>query len=92
MSQNLCGSYISNIVINDTSDHLPTVCSLGDLKTLKRKPMYVTSHDTRPKNMKALKRQLSKHDWSAELSPESLSVSMTNPYRNYRLLHSYEGT
>ena len=28
VSQNLCGSYTSSILINDTSDHLPTVCIL----------------------------------------------------------------
>ena len=55
VSQNLCGSYVSNILLNDTSDHLPTVCCLSNLKTNKCAPLYITSRDTRPKNLLALK-------------------------------------
>ena len=32
VSQNLCGSYVSSILINDTSDHLPTACVLSELR------------------------------------------------------------
>ena len=76
VSQNLCGSYVSNILLNDTSDHLPTVCCLSNLKTNKCAPLYITSRDTRPKNLLALKQQLSEHDWTYELSPDSVSDCM----------------
>ena len=34
VSQNLCGSYTSNILINDTSDHLPVICVLNSLTSM----------------------------------------------------------
>ena len=34
--QNLCGAYTSNILINDTSDHLPTICVLNSLISAKK--------------------------------------------------------
>ena len=77
VSQNLCGSYVSSILLNDTSDHLPTVCSISNIKTNKRVPLYITSRDTRPKNMEALKRQLTEHDWTYELSSNSVTECMT---------------
>ena len=46
VSQNLCGKYVSNILINDTSDHLPVICTLTDLKTTKREPIKIVSRDT----------------------------------------------
>ena len=51
VSQNLCRSYVSSILVNDTSDHLPTVCVLSSLMTAKREPMVVKSRDTRVQNM-----------------------------------------
>ena len=58
VSQNLCGSYVSSILVNDTSDHLPTVCVLSSLMTAKREPMVVKSRDTRVQNMNSLKGNL----------------------------------
>ena len=47
VSQNLCGAYTSNILINDTSDHLPTVCVLSSLISIKKEPIVIKSTDTR---------------------------------------------
>ena len=33
VSQNLCGSFISSVLINDISDHLPTACVIPTLIT-----------------------------------------------------------
>ena len=76
VSQSLCGSYISSIIVNDMSDHLPTACVLNSLTAVVKEPLEVKSRDTRPKNLKALKAQLSNQDWSYELDNESLSVNM----------------
>ena len=58
VSQNLCGSFVSSILVNDTSDHLPTVCVLDSVKLSKKEPMVIRSRDTRTKNVEALNRQL----------------------------------
>ena len=49
VSQNLYGSFISSILINDTSDHLLTVCVLDSVKLSKKEPMVIRSRDTRKK-------------------------------------------
>ena len=38
VSQNLCGLYTSSILINDTGDHLPTVCILKSLIPWEKNP------------------------------------------------------
>ena len=76
ISQNLCGKYVSNILINDTSDHLPVICTLSDLKTTKREPIKFTSRDTCLKNMQALKHQLGNYNWLSNLEYQSVSEDM----------------
>ena len=78
VSQNLCGSFISSILVNDTSDHLLTVCVLESLKLSKKEPIVIRSRDTRTKNVEALNRQLRDHDWSKDLSDPSPSKNMEN--------------
>ena len=46
VSQNLCGAYTSNILINDTSDHLPTICVLNSLISAKKEPTVMKSRHT----------------------------------------------
>ena len=78
VSQNFFGNFIGSILVNDMSDHLLTVCVINSLTATTRGPVTITSRDTRPKNLKALKAQLSKHDWSQQLSDKSPSVNMEN--------------
>ena len=51
VSQNLCGSFISSVLVRDTSDHLPTVCVLSSLVSTKKEPLVVKCRDTRLKNV-----------------------------------------
>ena len=67
VSQNLCGSFVSSMLICDTSDHLPTACVLSSLDSTKKEPLVIKCRDTRLKNISALKRQLSNHNWEDEL-------------------------
>ena len=76
VSQNLCGRYVSSVLINDISDHLPTACIIPSLIALKKGPIAITSRDTRPKNMKALKQQLTEINWSIELCGDSCNSNM----------------
>ena len=76
VSQSFCGGYISSIIINNISDHLPTACVLKSLRAESHEPLEITSRDTRPKNLTALKRALNNKDWAEELSSESPSINM----------------
>ena len=76
VSQNLCGSYVSSILVNDTSDHLPTACVLSSLNSAKKEPVVVRCRDTRLKNLSALKRMLDNCNWDEELSDQSPSKNM----------------
>ena len=76
VSQNLCGSFVGSVLINYISDHLPTACVILSLITSKKEPVAITSRDTRPKNMRALIRQLSKTNWSEIINSDSCSENM----------------
>ena len=76
VSQNLCRSFVSSVLINDISDHLPTACVIPTLVTSKKGPVTITSRDTRPRNMVAMKRQLSLINWVEELQSNSCSKNM----------------
>ena len=76
VSQNLCGAYTSNILMNDTSDHLPMICVLNSLISVKKEPTIIKSRDTRLQNLTSLKRQLQVHDWTRVLADPSPSKNM----------------
>ena len=58
------------------SDHLPTACVFNSLAAMVKETLEVKSRDTRPRNLKVLKAQLSNQDWSYELDSKSPSVNM----------------
>ena len=76
VSQNLCGAYSSNILINDTSDHLPTICFLNSLISAKKELVVIKSRDTQLRNLAALKQKLQDHDWTQDLLDPSPSKNM----------------
>ena len=76
VSENLCGNFCSNILINDMSDHMPTICVVESLKTARKDNITITSRDTRPKNIAALKNHLQSYDWPTLLSSPSLDGNM----------------
>ena len=67
ISQSCYSSYESNVLIDDISDHLPSVCILKNANVFRKKSITIKSRDTRKRNMEALKRSLDSTDWS-ELS------------------------
>ena len=77
ISQKFCGNFVSSVLVNDMSDHLPTVCVINSITAMIRGSVTITSRDTQPKNMKALQVQLQNHDWSEQLMDGSVSVNMT---------------
>ena len=64
----------SNILIEDISDHLPSVVSIDGLKTYKKEKVKISSRDTRKRNMDALLAALSKKDWDI-LITEDVNIS-----------------
>ena len=43
VSQTLCGYYSSSILVDDISDHLPSICIIKSLKSVKKKPIQIKS-------------------------------------------------
>ena len=76
VSQNFYGKYVGSILVNDMSDHLPTICVINSFIAADKEKVIITSRDTRPKNMTALRTQLINHDWSQDLIDESPSIDM----------------
>ena len=76
VSQSLCGRYASGILVDDISDHMPTICVIRSLKGAGKDPIQIKSRDTRPRNMAALKRHLQAYDWQTLLSTPDVNSTM----------------
>ena len=77
VSQSLCGNYESGILIDDISDHMPSICVIKSLKGVGKDVVQITSRDTRPRNLNALKTHLSNYDWANLLHTSDVNTSMT---------------
>ena len=77
VSQSLCGRYTSGIFVDDISDHMPMICVIKSLKGAGKDPVQITSRDTRPRNMAALKSHLQSYDWKTLLSTSDVNSAMT---------------
>ena len=73
---NLC---TSNVLIEDISDHLPSVLSISGLKLNKKEKVKITSRDTRKRNVEALLNTLSRIDWCKFLT-EDVNSSFNSLY------------
>ena len=76
VSQSLCGRYASGILVDDISDHMPTICVIPSLKGAGKDPVQIKSRDTRPRNMAALKRHLQSYDWQTLLWSPNVNSTM----------------
>ena len=76
VSQTLCGNYFSSILVDDISDHLPSICIIKSLKSVKNKSIQIKSRDTRLRNITALQNHLSKYDWQTLLREKDVSAAM----------------
>ena len=57
---------------------MPSVCVLRSLKGAGKDPVQITSRDTRPRNMAALKKHLQSYNWQTVLSTTDVNTAMTN--------------
>ena len=69
-------NYIASILVEDMSDHLPTICVINSLTAVTREPLKICSRDTWLKNLRALKSKLDNHDWMTQLINSSPSENM----------------
>ena len=67
--------YSCNVVLDDISDHLPSVLSLEGLNTAKTEPIKITSRDTREHNIQALMRELMNVDWAKSFELDDVNLS-----------------
>ena len=79
LDQRLCHASNSGILINDISDHLPCFCILNNVYPNRKEDLVITSRDTRPKNLNALKGRLSD---PALLKPD-ISASVDDQFNKF---------
>ena len=84
ISQSWLEKYNSGILVNDMSDHLPSIVSIKNLKLSKQVPIQITAIDTRIKNINALKNSLKKINWCKIIETGSPSKSMSNLHERLR--------
>ena len=63
-------------MVDDISDHMPSICVVKSIKGVGKDPIQITSRDTRPRNMAALKKHLCNYDWSRLLSTTDINSAM----------------
>ena len=77
VEQSLLDLCTSNVLIDDMSDHLPSIVSLSGLKLNKKEKILITSRDTRKRNVDALLTAMQKTDWSKFIVSD-VNSSFTN--------------
>ena len=77
MSQSLCGNYLSSVLIDDISDHMPSACVIKSLKRAKKDPVTITTRDTQIRNMSALKNHLQLYDRDTILTDKDVNSCMS---------------
>ena len=75
ISQNMVENYSCNIMLDDISDHLPSILSLKGLNSGKTEPIEITSRHTRQRNVQALIRELTVMDWTEILEENDVNLS-----------------
>ena len=64
VSQKFCGRFESNILIDNISDHLPTVLTLKDMYASRKDKVQIRTRDMRPSAIEAAVRHLYNVDWT----------------------------
>ena len=99
VEQSMLDLCTSNVLVEDISDHLPSVLSISGIKTSKKEKVKITSRDTRKQNVDVLLKALSKTNWSKFVTTD-VNSSFTNlhnelsklldhfvPFKSYEINH-----
>ena len=71
VSQKFCGRFESKVLIDNISDHLPTIIVLKDMYTNKKEKVQIKSRDMRPSAINVAIRHLEGVDWSDYMKSQS---------------------
>ena len=71
VSQKFCGRFESNILIDNISDHLPTIIVLKDMYTNKKEKVQIKSRDMCPSAINAAITHLEGVDWTDHMKSRS---------------------
>ena len=77
ISQHWMSNYSSGVLVDNISDHLPSITTVKNLKVSKKEPITITSRDTWQKNVTALKASLAAINWQNLFTQNSPNTNMT---------------
>ena len=75
---NYVGRYSCNVLIDNTSDHLPSILLLSGVTAYKKEPVLIKSRDLRKRNVDALKRSLDNKNFERLIVANDLNTSFSN--------------
>ena len=75
ISYNLQCSFDSLILINDISDHLPTVALLKQTKMIDKTPIEYTSRKLNDDKIKNINNRLNHKDWNGILNSDDVNIN-----------------
>ena len=78
VSMNYVGRYSSNVLIDNISDHLPSILLLSGITAHKKESVLIKSRDLRKQNLDALKRSLNNTDFEGLIVANDLNTSFNN--------------
>ena len=78
VSMNYVGRYSCNVLIDNTSDHLPSILLLSGVMAYKKEPVLIKSRDLRKRNVDALKRSLDNTNFERLIVANDLNTSFSN--------------
>ena len=78
VSMNYLGRYTCNILIDNISDHLPSILSLSGVTAYKKEPVLIKSRNLCKRNIDALKKSLNKTDFEKLIVANDVNSSFNN--------------
>ena len=78
VSMNYVGRYSCYVLIDDISDHLPSILLLSGVTAHKKEPVLIKSKDLRKCNMEALKQSLDNTNFERLIVVNDLNTSFSN--------------
>ena len=70
--------YTCNVLIDNISDHLPSILSLSGITAYKKEPVLIKSRDLCKRNIDALKQSLDNTNFESLIVDNDLNTSFNN--------------
>ena len=78
VSMNYVGRYSCNVLIDNISDHLPSILLLSGITAHKKRPVLIKSRNLRKHNMEVLKQSLDNTNFKRLIVVNDLNTSFSN--------------